>query len=128
MRILLTASFVLSLLVACGGSDKAILGEACEAGADCEGLVCLQAHVSFFGALEYPGGYCTNGECNSSNLGSDCDAGDGICLIYSPTGDYDCYLRCVTDEECGREDYGCLLLDEEETEGACIPIAALPPE
>ena len=128
MRILLIVSFVLSLLMACGsdGEDKALLGGACEVGTDCEGLVCLQEHASLWGSLEYPGGYCTNGECNSSNIGLDCAGEDGICLVYRPTSDYDCYLRCLVDEECSREDYSCLLLNDEGTEGACIPTNIIP--
>ncbi len=126
MRILLIASFILSL-AACGGSDdKALLGDACEVGTDCEGLVCLQQHAWLFGSLEFPGGYCTNGECNSGNVGMDCAGEDGICLVYNPTGDFDCYLRCLADEECSREDYSCFLFYEDRTQGACVPTIVIP--
>lgn len=124
MRYLLILSVL--FFAACSDDEPDLnpIGEACEVGTDCEGEVCLLEHPGFFEPLVYPGGYCTNTECNSSNLGLDCDEGVGMCLVANASQSYDCYLQCATNEDCPREEYSCLVFQD--GRGACVPTAVIP--
>ena len=124
MRYLLILSFLIFAACSDDGPDKNPVGETCEIADDCEGDSCLLELRGFFSALTFPEGYCSTLECSLDNLAQDCAGGEGICLVYNPSGSFDCYQRCVSDEECPREEYGCLVFDN--GEGACVPTYVIP--
>jgi serine protease len=87
-----------------GGGDGGV-GAPCEGSGDCgDGLYCEPG---------FAGGYCTT-DCHDVSA---CPSGT-TCFAITDTDDQICFLDCAVDDDCGRADYVCDVLDGI---GSCIP-------
>lgn len=100
----------------CQGTGTAPVGSACASAADCAGDACI---------MEFPGGYCTDVNCDLDAPTTSCASagGDALCL---PTGEPGmevgiCADRCdpaMMSADC-RPEYECVELDAESS--ICLP-------
>lgn len=126
--------FLVFSLVACSDDDQpdlpdampAVNGDPCESDDACASGLCLLefgAGPEEPGYIEFVDGMCSM-ECNDDFTGC---PDDEICLKHNASGQFHCYLRCDTGEDC-RDSYVCLDFtpyDVTDREAACIPESAI---
>ncbi len=113
----LNLGFCLVVLAACGGGDNNYAdGEACAQNDDCSSSLCVTA---FGDSVELAGGMCT-ATCTWDNMGGD-DCADGeICLRYTATNEYFCFMDCSVDSDC-RSEEGWTCATVGFVDRACLP-------
>lgn len=95
------------MLVACGDNKGSIPdGDACEMDNECESGLCV---TEFDDGVAVAGGMCTTVcEWDSDGSGGDNCAEAEVCLHYSATEEYYCFMLCGADEDCRTdEDWSC---------------------